>query len=337
MIKKTTISDIAKEVGVSKTTISRYLNGNFEYMSAETKQKIETVIKERGYIPNSAARTLKSKKSGLIGVIVHTLRYQVAAKTVQGIHQVCAENGYGTVVCSSDDDPEMERQAIQRCLNQQVDGLVIVPSQESADRYLELCGQGLPVVLCTRRIENWPYGGVYVKHNDLIVRLLDHLKEQGFEKARFLLDVDNFHKRQMGKAFSRRAQELFGMDTEESVVLVGQGSPEAPRELERFLGEYPDRKKAIVAVNTYTLFLTLKTLEQKHIRIPEELGVCGYDAVGWSELVPPGITALYQPMEQMGLCAGKKVMNCLKNGISAERQTALDGTLFIRQSTKLKQ
>ena len=93
MEKKATITDVAREVGVSKTTISRYLNGGFEYMSDKTRQRIEAVIKELNYVPNSVARTLKSKRSMLIGVVVNTLRYQVAAQTVTGINDVCTQNG----------------------------------------------------------------------------------------------------------------------------------------------------------------------------------------------------------------------------------------------------
>ena len=118
MERKATIADVAKKVGVSKTTISRYLNGNYEFMSQETRQRIEQVIKELDYAPNSAARTLKSQKSKLVGVVVNSLRYQIGAQTVTQINSVCAQNGYGTVVCCSNDDPVKEEQAIQLCLNQ---------------------------------------------------------------------------------------------------------------------------------------------------------------------------------------------------------------------------
>ena len=97
MAERVTISDIAKAAKVSKTTVSRYLNGNYGYMSAETRLKIEQIIKHYNYVPNSVARTLKSKKSGMIGVIVNTLRYQVGAQTVTGINDICSKNGYGTI------------------------------------------------------------------------------------------------------------------------------------------------------------------------------------------------------------------------------------------------
>ena len=82
MDEKVTISDIAREVGVSKTTISRYLNGSYGYMSDKTRRRIEQVIEQTGYVPNNVARTLRSKKSNLIGVVVNTLRYQVGAQTL---------------------------------------------------------------------------------------------------------------------------------------------------------------------------------------------------------------------------------------------------------------
>ncbi len=334
MEKKATITDVAREVGVSKTTISRYLNGGFEYMSDKTRQRIEAVIKELNYVPNSVARTLKSKRSMLIGVVVNTLRYQVAAQTVTGINDVCTKNGYGTVVCCSDDDPDKELQGIQLCLNQQVDGLIIIPCLESPQRYLELCQQGIPVVLCTRRIQDWPYGCVYVRHDELISSMLVHLKQQGFERVRFLQDVDNFHKNAMGTAFIKGTQYLFSMSPEESVVLIGREGALVPDALDQFLDEYPGQKKAVLAVNTHTLFLVLKELERRKIRIPQDLGVCGYDAVGWSELVHPGITSIRQPMDRMGIVAGEKMIRCLQEGGMSQGHAALEGTLAFRQSTQ---
>ena len=112
----------------------------------------EKVIRENDYVPSSVARTLKSRKSGIIGVIVHTLRYQVGAQTVTGINEVCNRYGYGTMACCSENDPAKELQAIQLCLNQQVEGFVIVPAVESIEPYQAICEKGTPVVLCTRNL-----------------------------------------------------------------------------------------------------------------------------------------------------------------------------------------
>ncbi|WMJ83697.1 LacI family DNA-binding transcriptional regulator [Oscillospiraceae bacterium LTW-04] len=336
MAGRITISDIAKSAKVSKTTISRYLNGNYNYMSAETRSRIEQIIKEYDYVPNNVARTLKSKKSGMIGVIVNTLRYQVGAQTVTGINDICSKNGYGTIVYCSNDDQKTEQMAIQLCLNQQVEGLIIIPCENSVTRYNEICERGIPVVLCTRQLAEWSYGCVYVKHDELIRNMLYHLKEQGFEKSRFLLDVRNFHKKWMGDVFAQTAQELFGMTDEESVVLVGRDNPAVGDALDVFLHQYPGQRKAIMAVNTHTLFLVLQELEQRKIRIPHELGVCGYDAVGWSELVYPGISAIRQPMDRMGIMAAEKMMESLREHQPSQGGTALQGSLFFRNSTNLK-
>ncbi len=336
MAGKVTISDIAKAAKVSKTTVSRYLNGNYGYMSAETRLNIEQIIRQYDYVPNSVARTLKSKRSGMIGIIVNTLRYQVGAQTVTGINDICARNGYGTIVHCSNDDPVAEQTAIQLCLNQQVEGLVIIPSENSILRYQEICERGVPVVLCTRKLADWPYGSVYVRHDEMIRNMLRHLKEQGFEKVRFLLDVRNFHKKWMGDVFSQTAEELFGMTDAESVVLVGRENPMVCEALEAFLHQYPGQRKAVMAVNTHTLFLTLQELERRKIEIPRELGVCGYDAVGWSELVSPGISAMRQPMDRMGIVAAEKMMESLREHRPTQGCTALEGSLFFRNSTNLK-
>ena len=90
-----------------------------------------------------------------------------------------------------------------------------------------------------------------------------------------------------------------------------------------------------MAVNTHTLFLALQEIERSGLRIPEDLGICGYDAVGWSELVYPGISSIRQPMDKVGTVAGEKMMECLRNGEMSSGQTALDGQVFFRKSTQI--
>ena len=118
--------------------------------------------------------------------------------------------------------------------------------------------------------------------------------------------------------------------------MVGREDPVVPEALERFMQDFPDKKRAVFAVNTHTLFLTLKEVERRKLRMPEDIGVCGYDAVGWSELVYPGISSIRQPMDQMGVNAGELIVHCVREGVMPHEYRALDGTLTFRNSTQFK-
>lgn len=336
MVENVTISTIAKEVGVSKTTISRYLNGNYNYMSDVTRAEIARVINKYNYVPSSIARTLKSKKSKLIGIIVHTMRYNVASKTVMGMQEVCEQNGYATIVCCTNDDPATEDAAIQMCLNQQVEGIIVVPCCNEVKKYQALYDRGIPTILCIRDVQNWEHGCVYVRHEPMIQKMLKHLQEQGFEKARFLLDVDSFHKHAMCQAFSHYASKNFRMTDKEAIAMVGRDEDSIFLALDEYVHAYPGQKKAVMAINTHTLFHTLNYVTERGIHMPEELGVCGYDALGWSKLVTPGISSIRQPMHEMGVIAGNELMAALQEKRSCEQKIALDGEVFFRASTQLK-
>ena len=126
------------------------------------------------------------------------------------------------------------------------------------------------------------------------------------------------------------------MNPEESVAFVGREAEGIYRAMDQFLGEYSDKKRAVFAVNTHTLFLTLKYMEEHKISIPDEMGLCGYDAIGWSELIRPGISTIRQPMDRMGYTAGEKLIDCLKNQNLGGGLVALDGVITFRDSTRLK-
>ena len=123
--KKTTIVDIAKLAGVSKTTVSRYINGHSEFMSSETAERLEQIIRETEYIPSNLARSLKSKKTRMIGVIIASLSSPFSAAVMMGIGNVLEKNGYTPLFVNADDRPEVEIRFLHSLIEKNVDGLIV--------------------------------------------------------------------------------------------------------------------------------------------------------------------------------------------------------------------
>ena len=135
--KKITINDVARACGVSKTTISRYLNHKYEYFSEETCERIAKVIDELGYNPNRSAQRLKSPNTGLIGCIIGDMGSPFAGILLRGITRSCEEAGYQVLFAESDENPQKEVRAIEGLLANQVDGLIVNTSGDN-DEYLLL-------------------------------------------------------------------------------------------------------------------------------------------------------------------------------------------------------
>src|SRR5690606_8643057 len=104
-MKTVTIIDVAKRAGVSKSTVSQYLNGRYEYMGADTRERIKQAVEELGYRPNTIARSLKKKKTKTIGVILANILYSFSTKVIRAIEDVCNREGYQVIICNADDNP----------------------------------------------------------------------------------------------------------------------------------------------------------------------------------------------------------------------------------------
>ena len=336
MGKRVTISDIARAVGVSKTTISRYLNGRYEYMSPETRETIERVIRETSYNPSNLARGLKSSRSNLIGIIANTLQYQVAALFVRGIHDICADNGYSTMISSSDNLLHRETDNLKMCLSQQVDGIALIPVNVDCGYYHKIHEGGTPIVMCNRYREDWKYDGVYVDNVALSRQAWQHIADNGYERIAFLTDntLLESNKTLRETAFVQFTAQQFNCDGNELLYRVGQ-NPELTRNaLQDFMNRCRQKKKAVFAINTNTLLLALSEIKKLGLQIPEDLGICGYDLLGWAELIPPGITTLKQPLYELGVLAGKQLLRCIDDPMPRQPEEIwLKGTLEIRAST----
>src|SRR5699024_7421098 len=150
-MKKITMQDVADKAGVSKSTVSQFMNNRYEYMAKDTKNRIEEAVNELGYIPNQIAKSLKQKKTSTIGVIVANIVHSFSNEIIRAIEDVCELNDVHMFVCNADDNPEKEREYIETLMAKQVDGLIIFPTDGNANYYDTLRAINFPVVFVDRK------------------------------------------------------------------------------------------------------------------------------------------------------------------------------------------
>ena len=179
--KSITISDIAKRTGVSKTTVSRYLNGKYEFMSQQTRDRISKEISDTGFRPNRLANSLKTDCSDLIGVVMSDIMSSQTPHLLGSICDTCTKYGKKVVVVNSENDPEKERLMTLDLLDQRVEGLLVISGYNS-DFYQGLDRERLPVVLADRVSEHVDMDSVVVNHAESTRHVVNYLLKQGYQR-----------------------------------------------------------------------------------------------------------------------------------------------------------
>ena len=186
--RKPSIADVAAAVGVSKTTISRYLHGEYDYMSTDTRARIEAVVKELGYRPNKMAQGLKATNSRMIGVTIANISNPFSSQLLKGMQSVCRARGIQLLVSDADDDPALERAAIESLMDSQVDGLIINTVGDN-DEFLKTFASTAgnpPIVMLDRMISPIVCDCIVTDNAGAVDMMLDHVRERGFTYAVFV-------------------------------------------------------------------------------------------------------------------------------------------------------
>lgn len=172
--------DVANMAGVSKSTVSQYLNGRYKYMSEATRIKIEKVIKELNYQPNIIARSLKIKKTNTIGVIVSNIRSPFFAQALRGIEKLCLEKNYNVILCNTDNDSKKELEYLTMLKNKQVDGIVISYSGNNIDFMKDFIKTKIPVVVFDKDVYGLDVSTVVSENRNGAYKAINHFYNEGF-------------------------------------------------------------------------------------------------------------------------------------------------------------
>lgn len=344
MKKKMTIRDIAQMSGVSKTTISRYLNGKFEYMSEETKERIRSVIEASGYRPSNIAQSLKRNTSNLIGVVVADIESPFSSAFIKSIGDSLKNTNYSMLIANSDNQFEDEQKNIQSLLSQQVDGIIVNTTRMNNPMLIDLVNQGYPIVLGDRFVKNYQFDIAYIDNKDAINTAIQHLLDEGYTSINFFTESyeeisPRYYRR---KFFIERLDELSVPKPEEHVYIVNcMEDGNLDTVLKQFMEENKDNKPAIICSNGVTLLYVARTLQELGYKFPEDIGICGYDEWGWfsnidwTGLIPGGLTTLLPSIHDLGTQVTKLLIQKMKDKEKKSEQVIIPASLNVKDSTKL--
>ena len=325
------IKDIARWAGVSHSTVSRALH-NSPLIPAATAQRIQQIARESGYTASAVARSLVTRKTQAIGVVVTSIADPFNGDLVDGIEEVANQHGYSVVLATSQANPQREMAVVRSFGERRVDG-VLVASSRVGSLYLSMLEElQIPIVLINNQHGSDFVYSITVDNVDGAYRATRHLLELGHQRIAYLGDRLGLHSDEDRLTGFQKALLEFGVPLQTELMAHGDGKLEGAAKAARDLLNAHERLTAVVCYNDMSALGLLKVAEERGIVIPHALSVTGFDDIFFAALARPALTTIRQPRREMGRKA-MELLLAIFNGSPAEKAAVIRGDLMIRGST----
>jgi len=334
---RVSIKDIAREAGVSHSTVSRAL-GDSPLVSAETKSRIQRLAREMGYSPDAQARSLVMGRTQTVGVVVTTLTDPFIAEIVQAIESTALDQGYSVILASSSSEPEREIAAVEMLRSKRVDGLVVTSSRVGALYQEHLDRLGVPVVLVNSHSEQrGPYTySINVDNRHGACLGTDHLIQLNHRRIAYVAGPSEHSDDLERLAGYRQALQAAGIAFDRALVVPGTGRADAGEGALPLLTALERRPTAAFCYNDMTAIGLLRAARKAKLSIPHELAVVGFDDIPFASYVQPALTTVAQPKPTMGKRAMEMVLALMADGDaggSSISNVVVQGKLIVRESS----
>lgn len=329
-----TIHDIARELKISASTVSRALNDN-PRISLKTKEKIKAVADKLGYRPNTLASNLRNKKSNTIGIVVPLINRYFFSSVISGVEDIAFKAGYNVVISQSNDLSAKEISIVQSMFSNRVDGLIISIAMQSINfDHLKLFKRKhIPLVFFDRAVPEIETDKIVVDDFAGAFKVTQHLIDQGYKRIAHLAGPQNlttYLDRKNGYIEALRANEI---TFDESLINVSTLTSEDGVPAIEKLMSLPNPPDAVFCGNDTTALSIMMYLRDKGIRIPEEVGIVGFSNEPFSKVVSPSISTIIQPGFAMGQKAAELIISKIENKDRNFQTITLPTELVIRESS----
>lgn len=297
-MKKVTMADVAKKAGVSKSTVSQYINKRYEYMGEKTKQRIEDAIEKLGYQPNFIARSLKQKRTSTIAIIVANIMHYLSTEISRAIEDFCQDHDLHAIVCNADDNPEKEKRYIEMLRAKQVDGLIIFPTGHNNDLYENMIKEGYPVVFVDRKVDKLNAFSVVTDNANSTCNAIKRLIAKGHEHIAFVVQPLTVSTRKSRLEGYKKAILEAGL-TVNPEYIVESDIDEMKSKLEKLFA-LEKRPTALFAGNDRVFLIVMEFLKEKSMILGKDIDLVVFDNIPFANLVDKPISFIVQPATEMG-------------------------------------
>ena len=343
-----TIRDVARECGYSASTISIVLNNAplSRYIPGDTKRRIETAARRLGYRPNPLARSLRSQRSNVVGVMLFDITDPYCTPILRGIENSLYQGNFLSLLADAHNEPPRFERYLEMLLDRRVEGLIVIANWLVMDIKLlaDLTRKQVPTVIVGREIDVDSVSTVSVDNEDGARMALEHLYRLGHREIAFIRGPKTLASSgQRWKGVRSFAQSAgISLDQKRVAELPESLDPNSSFEAGANLTvELLRREKsftALVAFDDMTALGALRALKKKGVRVPEDCSVVGFDDVAQAALSVPSLSTVRQPMETMGTLGVGIVLEAI-NAANQKREVPVvrrkvPAELVVRESTR---
>jgi len=323
-----TIQDVAKSAGVSVSTVSRVLNGKVD-VASDTQGRILDVIDNLGYTTNLAARSMRSQKKNLVGLIMPDIAYPFAIEVMKGVNRAIAESDSDLLVYTTGDVRKSgrashEQKYVSLLNNSITDGVVIVApvaSEFSTDA---------PIVSIDPLMSNPNYPSVHATNYQGAMDAMEYLLDLGHKRIGFIsgrVELESSNRRLMGY---RDALEKVGISIDEKLIVSGDYTTETGAKGTQELLSLDTPPTAIFASNDQTAMGVYQVAKERGMRVPEDISIVGFDNITESQYI--GLTTVDQHISEMGFVATQMLIKLINSELVEELTHRMQTRLIIRTS-----
>ncbi|CAN5877638.1 LacI family DNA-binding transcriptional regulator [soil metagenome] len=325
-----TIRDVAREAGVSVATVSRVFN-NSGPVHEDTRRRIDDVAKRLRYIPNGAARTLSTRRTQTIGVVLPDLYGEFFSEVIRGIDQEVQRSGWHLLVSSSHND-RAEIEAALRAMRGRVDGLIVMSPDPDTHVLAQNLPEKLPVVLLNCAGGDGIYNSLNMDNRGGAFAVTEHLLKQGHRRIGLITGPMRNHDARERLRGAHEALAAAGATAAPELEVAGDFSEQSGHRAALELVELESRPTALFAANDSMAIGALSALREAGVRVPDEMAVAGFDDIPIARYVSPPLTTVRVSIPELGGQAARRLFEAITDPNGERRQDMVPTELVVRRS-----
>lgn len=328
-----TMQRVAQEAGVSQSTVSHVINGT-RAIAPETEAAVWRAIHRTGYVNDSIARSLRTGSTQTVGLAIAAISNPFFAEVVGAIERQVAAMGRTVLLIDTHDEPEGELKAVQELIARRCDGIVLAPSASPGKTFDLLERRKMPTVLVDRFADTGTLAAdsVGVHNIEPVAELVDHVAECGHTRVAFIAGRPGLGTSGERLSGFELGVQRNGLDPDPDLVVVGGSDEQSSYEAASRVLALADPPTAIVTGNNAMTIGAMRALADLGLRIPDDVGLVGFDDFPWATLFRPRLTVVAQPLTELGTRAATMLHERIADPSLPARQVRLPTSLMVRES-----